>query len=179
MSIVIVGGSGILEGDEIEVMDRNGEVVGSGSFGAGRCGFALWVGDYDWLPEVRVTRRSQVIEAKLEALLDPGGFAADGFAVCIIDLATSQVTLASNPVGWSVQPNPFNDRMVVRRLNGGAGGGVITVYDASGRLVFRQAATGGREADVVVNATDWSAGNYLVKVQDENATQFLISTHLK
>ncbi len=184
MSLLIsdIQGVKITEGAQVAALDKRGAAVGVDWIQAdGRCGLAIWGGDYTTEPKEGLkegesfTLRLWDSVRNIELLLIPAAFHQGSSlsyqtdALIVIDV----VAEAPLPAAFSFSeayPNPFN---VSTRLTYGLPEACevsLKVYDLSGRL-STTLINGKREAGYhskVWNANDYASGLYLVRLKAED-----------
>ena len=99
-----------------------------------------------------------------------------GNGVCDADTATVTVTLTSDCLGLDdpanstleVYPNPVNDVLTISNLNV-EGNALVTVYDAQGKVVYRNDVTNNN--NYTIDMTAFESGVYMVEVTSDNTSE--------
>lgn len=151
------------------IFDQNQRVVGTLTGGASCCELnacGSFTGpnqpDYYGKMSVHWTGNPNAADQKLKEWLNPGGGTTvfDGsYDPCNIGTSVEETAGSERP---EIYPNPSTDRFTVEYPAGIAKADRIEVTDLSGRIVFNTSPSSTGRA--IVDASDWSAGTYLVSV---------------
>lgn len=175
MSVLLLGGSGIYNGDEAAFIEENGAVIGAGVFRNNTCGIAVWGGEeLREFPKLKIWNHTMGVENYYGIKLIEGDseYVPDGVAVYEV---TSEVPV-KNSLDISVFPSPFNSSFILE-TGFSEIGSKYEIYDLTGRKVL-----GGKienSEKTTIDAMTLAAGIYLLRVHSHGGYQDVKIVSLK
>ncbi len=166
MCILLTTGNTVLDDDEIGFFDSDDRLIGSGVFEDGKCGVALWGEIRGEFPVARIYRKltQDLVKPEIEWITGPNEFRPGEFAVLRVDLEEMTAETGCSILDYSVDPNPFNNRLLVCYSSVGKGEVEVTVYDLLGRIITSQIDRSSVNGRLVFDTSKWSSGSYIIQL---------------
>ncbi len=179
MSILLLAGEGITDGDEVAIVDDYGTFYGVGVFRDKKCGVAIW-NDTDSDLEILIWKShiNKIYKAKFNSIQGELKYEKDGIAIGEISL--TDAVNSKNP-SISILPNPFNEHLEIVIEGEPLRNIEIKIWNIKGSEVFQSNSTTNStgKAKKVILTKEWSNGVYLttIRIGESLSTYKLI--HLK
>ncbi len=165
MSVLLIAGQGVSDGDEAAFLSQSGRVLGSGVFTQGRAGVALWGDQEEPLPEPIIYRHAtrSVEELKSRVMAGALEYSPNSFTALEVSVTPSP---KNYDLALSLTPNPFNGRLTVVVSNAPGETVNLQVIDMLGRVVGESVVRIGMDrVETSIDLTEEASGVYLVKAQ--------------
>jgi len=166
MCILLTTGNTVLDNDEIGFFDSDDRLIGSGVFEDGKCGVALWGETPAEFPVARIYRKltQDLVKPEIEWITGPNEFRPGEFAVMRVELEEMTTATGCSILDYSVNPNPFNNRLLVCYSSVDKGEVEVTVCDLLGRIITSQIDRSSVNGRLMFDTSKWSSGSYIIQL---------------
>lgn len=182
MSLLVIAGDGVVDGDEIGCFDSYGRLLGSGIFHESRSGLALWCDNPLSDPVFRIwNNREQKFQEPIPYWISGSGKIIPGeLGVAKLSLNQSEIAIDGSH-HFSVSPNPFNDRFTASFHAESGNRLELNVFDMTGRRVYQNKATAEKtgNAEWSISTGSWAGGSYVIQCEIDGKRSEIIAMHLK
>ena len=183
MSLLVIAENGIESGDEIGCFGSEGELIGSSIFNGTSCGVALWSDNEGESFELQIRQRSTglMYYPSAEWIRGENEYHVGELGVVKVSLPSDIIIKGSETPQIIINPNPFNDQLVVRYLQMPEGSFSVNVFNMRGRLVAKRdgEALHSGTGQLIFSTNSWSSGSYLIQIQIDGKVVQCIADHLK
>jgi hypothetical protein len=179
MSVLLIAGTGIAEGDEAACYSEEGNLIGAGVFRGGLCGMAIWAGET--LPVLGTFRiwnsaTGMEIDPILEKISGADRYQTDAVAVWRVDAGK-----IPDDFHVSAYPSPFNGILTVKIEQVPGRNGFIQLVDTQGRVIEKKILEAGSRGEVVatMGSEGLTSGIYFIRISFGGRHQVIKTTCLR